>query len=312
MCDDAAELIGLLGKEIEPGEADLIEAYFAERIPPITSRAALAVMYGYSEGFVWSLLERPQRYYRRFEIPKGKKVRIIYAPQVALKLIQKWLSIHFQKKWIVSDSVYGFIPGRSHLGAAACHIGSRWVVSLDIENFFPSVSIDRVRMSLEKLGYKDKYSKKAIERLTCIGGGLAQGSPASPVISNIALSDMDEEIQSLSRERGWTYTRYADDIVLSGKEGDPQSVATEAQNIIERHGWKVAGGKSYVDALPNRLKVHGLLVHGEKIRLTKGYRNRIRAYKHLLADGRVRKADLAKMRGHISFATSVYSFNQGK
>lgn len=57
--------------------------------------------------------------------------------------------------------------------------------------------------------------------------------------------------------------------------------------------------------LPNRLKVHGLLVHGEKVRLTKGYRNRIRAYKHLYGKDKIKDEDVKRIVGHITYASQV-------
>ena len=71
--------------------------------------------------------------------------------------------------------------------------------------------------------------------------------------------------------------------------------------------WKLAANKEHLaDAKKGqRLKVHGLLVHGEKPRLTKGYRKKIRAYKHLLATDRVKPEHRRRIIGHIKFAESV-------
>ena len=56
---------------------------------------------------------------------------------------------------------------------------------------------------------------------------------------------------------------------------------------------------------PKRLKVHGLLVHGDRPRLTKGYRNRIRAFNHMLKAGKVLDKDVNRLSGHIKYSKSV-------
>ena len=309
LADDAEELLRLMGDEAERGEAKLIRQYFDIGLPPVTSRPAIATMFGYNEGFVRSLLKQQHRHYHKFEIPKGRETRKIFAPRVGLKTIQKWLGTHFQNCWTTHEAVYGFVPGRSHLAAAACHLGSKWVASIDIENFFPSTGIDKVRSAVERLGYNDAFSKDALVKLTCHTNGLAQGSPSSPVISNIVLHEIDIQLAKFASSTGFVYTRYADDLVMSGRNGNPDTAVDKMLKLTMADGWKVAEHKIFVDRAPSRLKVHGLLVHGDRIRLTKGYRNRIRAYRYLLDKNKVRPDDMARLKGHVDFADSVDRFH---
>lgn len=308
MAENADELVKLIGPELANGEEELIRHYCELGLPPVTSISAISAMFGYNEGFVWSLLNRTRRHYRRFEIPKGKSSREIYAPKVGLKVMQRWLGFHFQERWTVKDNVYGFVPGRSHLQAASRHLDCEWVVSVDIENFFPSVSRWKVDSALEELGYQDAFSKSAIVDLTCLGMGLTQGAPSSPVLSNIVLRGLDERLSSYANVNELVYTRYADDVVVSGRSGSPHDAVKEASNALKSDGWKIADAKTTIHQKPRRLKVHGLLVHGSRIRLTKGYRNRIRAYKHMLENGKVRASDVAKLSGHIVYSDHVDRF----
>lgn len=309
LAENAEELLKLIGSELSDGEGDLIKFYFDKGLPPVTSIASLSAMFGFNEGFIWSVLHRTRRHYRRFEIPKGKATREIYAPKVGLKIIQRWLGHHLQSAYSTNENVYGFVPGRSHLQAAQRHVGSNWVVSLDIENFFPSVSRRHVRAALEQVGYQDEFSKEAIASLTCLGQGLTQGAPSSPVLSNIALSELDLVLSDYAESNSLTYTRYADDIVMSGTSGSPEAVLAFISAALVGQGWKIADHKTRVDQKRSRLKVHGFLVQGTNIRLTKGYRNRIRAYKHMIASGKVRDADFPKIRGHIEYSNQVDRFN---
>lgn len=309
LADDAEELLRLIGDAAEKGEAELIREYCDMGLPPVTSRPVIAAMFGYNEGFVRSLLKQQRRHYRKFEIPKGQETWEISAPRVGLKTIQKWLGTHFQNFWPTHEAVYGFVPGQSHLAAAACHLGSEWVASIDIENFFPSTDVSKVRSAVERLGYDDDFSKEALVKLTCFDNALTQGAPSSPVISNIVLHDLDIQLAEFAASAGFVYTRYADDLVMSGRKGNPDTAVDKMWKLTVADGWKVAERKTTIDRAPNRRKVHGLLVHGDRIRLTKGYRNRIRAYRYLLDKNKVRSDDMARLQGHVEFADSVDRFH---
>ncbi len=300
-------LASAMGQSIQEAELQEILRLVSLGLPPITSPSVLATMIGVNKGFVWSLLNRTHRYYRRFKIPKGKgKSRIIVAPRVALKIIQKWLSFHLQRAYRPPAHVFGFVPGRSHVLAAREHCEARWVLSVDIENFFPSTPIETVRQALIGVGYGES-SAKIISELLCLNGWLVQGAPSSPVMSNIAFSGVDEEISGIALRHGIRLTRYADDIVFSGTGSFPESLESEVAAAIAPTEWVLARQKTCYSELPARLKVHGLLVHGRNVRLTKGYRNKIRAYRHLLKNGKVRASDVNRVLGHMRYAEHIDS-----
>ena len=299
------ELGTLLGNAYQSRECELIKEYFDAGLPPVTSLNALSVMFGYNPGFVWSLLNRTSRYYRTFYVPKGKGKRKIYAPKVALKIIQKWLAVHFNRRWECPEDIFGFVPGKSHIQAADRHLGATWVISVDIENFFPSVTRNRVEKSLQELGYHDLFSLEAITSLACYGDGLAQGAPSSPVISNVVLSGLDLKLKSLARKRNCIFTRYADDIVFSGRGEVPDDLMEDVCTLVRDDGWRIAKNKKHFSQIPSGLRVHGLLVHGTRLRLPKGYRNRLRAYRHLLESGKIRESDHGLILGHLAYAQSV-------
>ena len=305
LTDGPEELIAALGEGCGVGEADEIFRLFGLGLPPVTSLKALAVMTGYNPGFIWSLVDRPEKYYRVFEIPKGRQVRRIEAPRVALKLIQKWFSLHFERQWKPHDAVHGFVRGRSHISAARKHVTAEWVVSVDIENFFPSTLKKDVRAAMLRLGYRSEVSLSTIESLCCRYERLAQGAPSSPVLANIALDPLDQKIAAIADRHGVVFTRYADDIVFSGRGRAPASIVEELNAIFEGTSWLLSAQKQSVKHLPDRLKVHGLLVHGEHVRLTKGYRNRLRAFRHLLDRGAIKEADQRRICGHLNYSQQI-------
>jgi hypothetical protein len=304
--DSAAELISAVGPDISADDVAEIQRLAELGLPPIISRDVLAVMIGVNPGLLWSMERKPFKYYRHFTIKKGMGERHIYAPKVALKIIQKWLSHHLGKFYSPPQHVFGFVPGRSHLQAASIHCGAHWVFSVDIRNFFPSVTAAQVQNTLVTMGY-GAHASAFMTKFCCLSGVLAQGAPTSPILSNLVFREADEQIADIALHYGARLSRYADDIVFSGTADFPDDLPAKVGKLFDELPWDLAPEKTETAVLPQRLKVHGLLVHGDHIRLTKGYRNRIRAYQHLLAAGKILEEDQKRVKGHLKYASQVSS-----
>ena len=280
-------------------------------LPAAVSVRTISTLFGVSAEFIGAIRRAPLRYYRKFSIKKGKKTREIHAPRVALKVIQRWIGAHIAAAIELPDCVFGFVPGRSVAAAADVHCDAKWVYSLDLRDFFPSVSETRVHEALTQIGYSNGASN-LVTRLCTLHGGLPQGSPASPPLSNIVFRDTDGVLRNIAIARGVRYSRYADDLVFSGIEGPPSDLQEQVNAALAAAGWNIAPEKEHLAQLPNRLKVHGLLVHGRQPRLTKGYRNKVRAFRHLDNSGKVRPDELRRIRGHLAYADSIDKFNEKK
>jgi RNA-directed DNA polymerase len=160
------------------------------------------------------------------EIPKpdGKGMRKLGIPTVLDRMIQQALLQVLDPIFdpTFSEASYGFRPGRSAQQAvlrARDHVaaGYRWVVDLDLEKFFDRVNHD-VLMSRVARKVKDKRVLRLIRRYLRTGmmedgvmspraEGTPQGSPLSPLLSNVLLDDLDKELE----RRGHRFARYADD-----------------------------------------------------------------------------------------------------
>ncbi len=174
---------------------------------------------------------------REVEIPKpnGGK-RKLGIPTVTDRLIQQAIAQELSKIYEVtfSEYSYGFRPKKSAHEAvrqaeAYINDGNIYVVELDLESFFDKVNHDRL-MHLLSLRVEDKRLLKLIRKYLrkgiMAGGienrrteGMPQGSPLSPLLSNIVLDELDKELES----RGHKFVRYADDCsiyVRSKKSAD--------------------------------------------------------------------------------------------
>ncbi|MDH0144695.1 reverse transcriptase family protein [Aquipseudomonas alcaligenes] len=303
--DDLLEALPVDGREEHRQE---LQRLYDKVLPPVISISILSVLFGLSASFIASMLRRPNKHYRHFIIRKGRKRREIYAPKVGLKLFQRWIGHHLAEALNYPDCVLGFVPHKSGVFSAAnTHCSARWVYSLDLKDFFSQVTGERLSAPLIDLGYSQK-STSIILKICLFNGFLPQGSPASPVLSNLAFEPTDRELSNLAKQHGVRYTRYADDLVFSGEALPPEGFEAQIKEILAVNNWEIAKEKEHFAALPARLKVHGLLVHGARPRLTKGYRNKIRAYRHLLNTGRVKPGDLARVKGHVSYSDCLDHF----
>lgn len=302
---EADDLIMALGERASGDQIAQIRQLAAAGLPPIVSEQAIATMLGVNSGLIWSFVNRSRKHYRKFEIPKGKETRQIVAPRVGLKIIQKWLSVHFARQYTPADHVYGFVSGRSHIDAAKIHVGAQWAYSVDVTDFFGTTPMKLVVESLERLGYSTAAAELGA-KLTCLDGVLAQGAPSSPILSNMCFKDIDDQLIEVAGKYGCKLSRYADDIVFSGAGEFDDALREELRARFASYGiWALSKRKELVQPLKGRIKIHGFLIGADSIRLTKGYRNKLRAYAHVIETRGGDANEVGKLRGHLNYALHV-------
>lgn len=245
------------------------------------------------------------KYYAVFSINKanGKKKRKISAPSKGLKGLQRWIL----KKVLASEheeaGCTAYYKGATLRLNAEPHVGKRFVLNIDILDFFPSITAQRVSGLFKKLGYSAKVSW-SLTALTTFNGRLPQGSPASPKIANLICKNLDKRLMAFCNSNDFSYTRYSDDITISGPGGVDSKLGA-IFSIIESEGFKVNMRKVRVARRNCRQTVTGLTVN-QKLNVSRSHRKRIRAIFHQaeLAPGLfVHRID--ELKGHIGYLDCI-------
>ncbi len=203
----------------------------------------------------------PSKRYAVFEIPKKSGgVRKIMAPVTALKILQKKLNKVLMTIYHPKAPVQGFVPERSIVTNAQRHKRQRYVLNLDLKDFFPSINFGRVRGMFMATPYKlDPEAATVLAQVCCFDNQLPQGSPTSPIVSNMICAKMDSQLRLLAQKHKCIYTRYADDITFSTSL--PQFPPALARHS-ERTGQLELG-----DELLQLIKENGFEVNPQKVRL---------------------------------------------
>lgn len=248
--------------------------------------AALGIAPGRLRWLTWPRRERACDHYLRRRVPKASGgERLLCVPKADTRKAQDWIFHSILAHVPVSSASHGFIRGRSILTNAAHHSGRRMVVSMDLEDFFPSISIATVVGLFEWLGYPKDVAWHLAMLCTCVYGkrrALPQGSPTSPAISNLICWKLDRRLSGLARKFGAAYTRYGDDLTFSG-DGDianrPGRLIQLARKIVTEEGFTVSPYKTRIMRRNRRQSVTGLVVN-DKPAVNRHEVRRLRAILH--------------------------------
>ena len=232
--------------------------------------------------------ERGKRFdklYRRYQIPKKSGgERVITEPMAPLKSLQRSILEIGLTRVTIHPSAMGFVRGKSIVDNALPHTGKSLVVNADICGFFPETDFKLIRRAADHIG-PDELSENArwfLAELLAYDGGLPAGAPTSPGVANVILRPMDEALSKACSKTGVSYTRYADDITLSGEKA--LTVLPFAKQIAAELGYEFDKKKTNIFRKGRRQLVTGLVVNA-KPNMAKPLRKRIRAAVHARLHG---------------------------
>ncbi len=235
--------------------------------------------------------------YISFTIPKKNGgLREINSPINGIKKIQEKLNRILRLIYEIDrkQSVHGFTSDRSIVTNAINHCNKRFVLNIDIKDFFYTITQKRIRGVLMSPPY-NLPSKVAttISHICCYKGRLPQGAPTSPIVSNMVCAKLDSELRLIAKKNGCFYTRYADDITFSTTASKfPTSIAeiksikisdiTLSDNltsIFESNGFQINFNKVRIQRENQRQEVTGLTVN-KGLNVPRKYIRQIRSMLH--------------------------------
>ncbi|WP_437989274.1 reverse transcriptase domain-containing protein [Sorangium sp. So ce145] len=227
--------------------------------------------------------------YRTFEVPKkAGGHRLIEAPIGPLAALQRRIADVLAQLYRVPFCAHGFLSNRSIVTNASRHVARSEILNIDLKDYFHSVTFPRLRGALKAPPYSlSEPVATAIAHACCHKGRLPQGAPTSPIASNIVFRSLDREIAKLLKHSGVAYTRYADDLSFSAKEGNlPEwlvstgpsgatTVGAVLAEVLQKSGFEANPQKVRLQRRTTRQIVTGLVVN-ERVNVPRRRIRRIR------------------------------------
>ena len=178
-------------------------------------------------------LHESKRYFQ-YDIPKRTSggLRTISAPIAPLKTLQRELLPVLNELYNPRNCVHGYVHNRSFKSNAENHVGRRWLLRIDLKDFFPSITFPRIYGLFKSAPFTfSNEVAAALGKLCTYWDILPQGAPTSPILSNMICFKLDRMLMSIASAHECTYTRYCDDMIFSGKHG-PQSIPTAIVDVM--------------------------------------------------------------------------------
>lgn len=248
--------------------------------------------------------------------------------------VQRWVVENVLKRVPAHEASVAFSKDDTLYKAVKPHCSAKWLVKLDIRQFFESISEASVYRVFRSLGFERLISFELARLCTRNDGGLThragqwvnvgwndeyvitqyrqewqghlpQGAPTSPMLANLACRDLDERLSELANLHGVRYTRYADDMTFSSSDATfgrarAASVIGSAYEQLAIHGLAPNKTKTSVTPPGGRKIVLGLSVEEKTPRLTREFKALLRQHLHYMLHEDFGVVRHAENRGFVS------------
>ncbi|EOD6302062.1 reverse transcriptase family protein [Proteus mirabilis] len=284
-------------------------------VPFVFSLKHVCHFTGASYPYLREIIRRRQTPYSFHKIPKKRGGhRFLTVPDIKLKRVQNWINRDILASQIPHFRCYSYHSKSSIFNCAREHCSSKWLIKIDVENFFDSISEVMVYKVFRSLGYKpllafelgrictyqpthlsikntlrwcnfnknsSSYPYKRIE--INFFGRLPQGAPTSPMLSNLVFQDIDEELHSYASSNGVVYTRYADDLTFSTSNRQFSRkkaliFVNKVKKILRTRNFSTNKSKLKIIPPGSRKVVLGLNIDGPNPLLLKGFKKRLEGH----------------------------------
>jgi RNA-directed DNA polymerase len=260
--------------------------------------------------------------------PKRCGVRVLEVPRARLKALQRRVLGGLLAHVPPHEAACGFVTGRGVIDHARHHVGQAVLMRFDLRDFFGSVRASRVHALFATLGYSPAVSR-ALTALTTsrvpephlmrwrderlIGhehaarlriAHLPQGAPTSPALANLCAFNLDLRLAAFAQACGARYSRYADDLVMSGsaflaaRRGQIEALVGAA---AREEGFALQHRKTHCATRAGAQTVCGIVVN-QHPNLPRAEFDRLKAVLHRCAvDGPAaqNRGGVADWRGHL-------------
>lgn len=265
------------------------------------------------------LVVRSPHTYKVYSIPKKTGgMRTIAQPAKETKLVQRWLIANVFDKLPVHDCATAYKSGASIRINAERHAANSYLSKLDFKNFFPSVKESDIVLHLDKhlSALLPKQDILWIAHVSCVkpsdGSGLclSVGAPSSPLLSNSIMFDFDCELDKWCKDRGISYTRYADDLTFSSNaEGISKEIEAAIQDILDRAAYprlSLNHKKTIHVSKKHQRRVTGIIINNEgALSLGRERKRIISALIHRFTLNQLDAPAILNLQGLLGFSKDV-------
>lgn len=244
-------------------------------------------------------------YVSRLQAKRCGGERLIEAPKSRLKAVQTRILKCILDRVPVSEDAHGFVRGRSPLTHSRIHVGAAQILTIDLANWFLSIHFGRVQAQFLRMGFPLAVANLLTELCTTTQAielpvdaqaramarerHLPQGAPTSPALANRAASRLDRRLHAYAAGRGWRYSRYADDLVLSSAENGSAAALRAAlprlYSIVVDEGFQVRPDKLALRGQHQQQSICGIVVN-ERLNLDRRSFDLLKAQLHAFQLGR--------------------------
>lgn len=267
-----------------------------------------------STDYVEKVARSASHRYKEYAIPKRHGgLRTIHHPAKQLKAIQRWLLREVIEDLPVNDCASAYRQGKNIAAHAKIHVRSRFLLRMDIKDFFSSITADDIANYITRHAklFPSRHSGdvKLFCQLVCRNGQLTIGAPTSPGLSNALCYDLDVSLRRLACENDVVYTRYADDLFFSTRIPNLlKNIELRVTEIVENSkcpaNLRINRGKTRHSSKRGRRQVTGIILGSDdRIYFGRRLKRRIRSMVHNIETLKLR--DRAYLAGMLAFCKDV-------
>ena len=264
----------------------------------IAHESSLARGLGYHIDDLLLLAETARNFYKPFDLnPKPrpfakkppKKPRPIDNPTGKLKEAQERINKLLLSPVILPDHIFGAVRYRSIIGNAQCHQGAALLVTLDVRQCFPSITNVHVYQVWANILGCSPVVASLLTKLTTFNRHLPQGAPTSPVLANLFIWSVDEEIRNTCTELGIAYSTWIDDLAFSGDKS--REVIQDVVAVLKQSGIRLSHKKIKIMGSRQSKTLTGTRFGNQALRAPKETYDRARAGIHKLESNLISETD---------------------